>query len=222
MSSDTNLVFDPTGRADLPQHRHGLLWHGPRLPRPRRKGAQVGSGILEDLRRVPEHEGHGRRDCDGHARCDTVWVSRFGRGLVSMEIASPHTVEASRLPCAKPMLTIVLSGGQWCPAIRCLAPRRRLRQRAGSHPLSGRPVRFLLGMEGQRDRQEPSQRKDVPREAVSRFRALIARDSPSVWTRRLVSRTACPELVGAYPDVALFSAGITTTFRSKTRSTRRS
>jgi hypothetical protein len=32
-----------------------------------------------------------------------------------------------------------------------------------------------------------------------------------------VSRTACPELVGAYPDVALFSAGITTTFRSKTR-----
>jgi hypothetical protein len=55
---------------------------------------------------------------------------------------------------------------QWCSAIRRVPARRRLGRESWSELVPGRPFRFLLGMEGERDRQEHGQREDVPREAV--------------------------------------------------------
>ena len=223
MSSDTNLVFDPTGRADLPQHRHGLLWHGPRLPRPRRQGAQIGAGVLEDLWRVPEHEGHGGRDCDGHARCDTVWVSRsapcYGRRLPRRVVEASHLRWSSCL-----ILTIAFL--RWAVVFGHSASRSSLpvSTTRGVTPStrSTRPVPSGHGRPARSARTRSTQRR-FSRSGES-VRALIARVPPSAWKRRLapVRDVVGSLIIESHPDLNPTPTGITTTSRSKTRSTRRS
>ena len=134
------------GLAHLPQHRTRLLGHGSRFPRPRRQGTQECSGVLEDLRRVPQYARHGRRDCDGDAGGDAVGVSSFTRA------ARCEADDVGRV--------------QRSEAVRSQLARRGLRQGKGPHAVSGRPLGIVLGLEGERDWQEPGQRQDVLGEAV--------------------------------------------------------
>lgn len=55
---------------------------------------------------------------------------------------------------------------QRCPTLWRLPPHRRLGHHARAHPVPGRPLRVLLGLEGERNWQEHGEREDFPGKAV--------------------------------------------------------
>lgn len=57
---------------------------------------------------------------------------------------------------------------QWRPTVRRIVVGGRMGRRQGPYAVSGRPKRLVLGLEGIRDRQECSERTNVPGEAVRR------------------------------------------------------
>lgn len=154
--------------AHLSQHWCRLRWNGTRLPCADREGEEVGSELLEDLWRVPFHQGYGCRDRHGNARINAIWVSSSLSPCTLLSlIPSPLTVdvlpivEAHRIGLG--MLThFHQNEKQRSATFRSLSVGSRFRQHEGTFAISSRSLWLILAVESDSDREEPGQCEDFP------------------------------------------------------------
>lgn len=91
---------------------------------------------------------------------------------------------------------------QRCSSIRCLVTRGWLGCQPGADSVSGRSVRFLLGVEGKRHREEHGECEDLPGETVRSLRVLFTTSTYLChsWNLPLLESTTCTSLFIRYND----------------------
>ena len=62
---------------------------------------------------------------------------------------------------------------QWRTAVWCFTACSRIRLEPRTDAVPSRPVWFILGVEGERDREKYDQRKDLPRETVRVVKSVV-------------------------------------------------